>query len=50
MSTNGILEKFNVKVVCTTDDPIDTLEFHQIIRKDVGITTRSSLHLDRIML
>ncbi|CAM5488223.1 glucuronate isomerase [Bacillus safensis FO-36b] [Bacillus safensis subsp. safensis] len=28
MSTNGILEKFNVKVVCTTDDPIDTLEIH----------------------
>ncbi|QNH47986.1 MULTISPECIES: glucuronate isomerase [unclassified Bacillus (in: firmicutes)] len=40
MSTNGILEKFNVKVVCTTDDPIDTLEIHQIIRRDVGITTR----------
>lgn len=40
MSTNGILEKFNVKVVCTTDDPIDTLEIHQIIRKDVGIKTR----------
>lgn len=27
----GLLSKKNVKVVCTTDDPIDTLEYHKII-------------------
>jgi glucuronate isomerase len=30
----GLLEKMNVKLVCTTDDPIDNLEFHQQIKKD----------------
>lgn len=27
----GLLEQMNVKVVCTTDDPVDTLEHHQRI-------------------
>ncbi|THB73538.1 MAG: glucuronate isomerase [Desulfobulbaceae bacterium] len=30
-STCGLLKQMNVKVVCTTDDPIDTLEHHQRI-------------------
>jgi glucuronate isomerase len=29
-----IMEKMNVKVVCTTDDPVDTLEYHQQIKQD----------------
>ncbi len=29
LTTQGILKKFNVKVVCTTDDPTDTLEHHR---------------------
>ncbi len=28
-STLGLLEQMNVEVVCTTDDPIDTLAYHQ---------------------
>lgn len=28
-SVRGLLKKMNVEVVCTTDDPIDNLEFHQ---------------------
>ena len=28
-STQGILRKMQVKVVCTTDDPADTLEYHR---------------------
>jgi glucuronate isomerase len=28
----GILEKMNVEVVCTTDDPIDTLEHHKKLK------------------
>jgi glucuronate isomerase len=29
MTTQGILKKFKVKVVCTTDDPVDTLSDHR---------------------
>lgn len=29
MTTQGILKKFKVKVVCTTDDPVDTLQYHR---------------------
>jgi glucuronate isomerase len=28
-SVHNLLKKMNVEVVCTTDDPLDTLEFHQ---------------------
>lgn len=28
-SVRGLLKKMNVEVVCTTDDPIDSLEYHQ---------------------
>ena len=30
-SCRGIIRKANVKVICTTDDPIDSLEYHRII-------------------
>jgi glucuronate isomerase len=33
-SVRGLLNKMNVKVVCTTDDPIDSLEYHQKIKED----------------
>ncbi|MHC1704196.1 MAG: glucuronate isomerase [Tenuifilaceae bacterium] len=29
----GLLSMMNVDVLCTTDDPIDSLEYHQIIKK-----------------
>ncbi len=29
LTTQGILQKFKVKVVCTTDDPVDDLGYHQ---------------------
>lgn len=32
-SCRGIIRKANVKVICTTDDPIDTLEYHRSIRE-----------------
>ncbi len=28
-STQGILKRMKVEVVCTTDDPVDTLEYHE---------------------
>ena len=33
-STRGLLRKMNVKVVCTTDDPLDSLAYHQQIAAD----------------
>jgi glucuronate isomerase len=32
--TRGLLDKMNVEVVCTTDDPTDSLEFHQAAKKE----------------
>ena len=29
LTTQGILKKFNVTALCTTDDPADSLEYHQ---------------------
>ncbi len=33
LTTQGILKKFKVKVVCTTDDPVDNLEHHRAFAK-----------------
>lgn len=33
-SARGLMRKFNVEVVCTTDDPIDSLEHHIKIQQD----------------
>ena len=33
LTTQGILSKFHVVVVCTTEDPLDSLEFHQQIAR-----------------
>lgn len=33
-SVRNLLRKLNVKLVCTTEDPLDTLDYHQQIRKD----------------
>ena len=33
-STRGLLSKMNVKVVCTTDDPIDDLKYHKQTKKE----------------
>jgi len=39
-STRGILKQMKVKVVCTTDDPLDTLQFHQQIGDDPSFTIK----------
>jgi glucuronate isomerase len=33
-SVRGLLEKMNVKLICTTDDPVDSLEHHRKIKAD----------------
>ncbi len=39
-STCGLLKKMNVRVVCTTDDPIDSLNYHQLIADDDFCTAK----------
>lgn len=39
-SARGLIQKSNVKVVCTTDDPVDALEFHQQIAADREFDTK----------
>jgi glucuronate isomerase len=39
LSVHGILRTFDVRVVCTTDDPADDLRWHEQIR-DAGLGTR----------
>jgi glucuronate isomerase len=33
-SARGLMLKYNVRVVCTTDDPIDSLEYHIALKKE----------------
>lgn len=33
MSVRALMKRYKVQVVCTTDDPIDTLEYHRQIRE-----------------
>ena len=37
-SVQGLLKKMNVKLICTTDDPIDSLEHHQKLQKEDSFT------------
>ena len=39
LSVHGILTRFKVAVVCTTDDPVDDLSHHEAIARS-GLTTR----------
>ncbi len=33
-SARGLMKKYNVKTVCTTDDPVDSLEHHIALKKE----------------
>ena len=35
-SARGLMRHYNVEIVCTTDDPADTLEFHQAYAKEMA--------------
>lgn len=49
-SVQNLLTKMNVKVVCTTDDPLDSLEHHQKIRDDnFGIGVLPAFRPDKAM-
>jgi len=50
-STQGILSQMNVQVVCTTDDPVDTLEHHtaHAARKNGSMKMIPAFRPDRAM-
>ena len=46
-----LMKKFNVEVVCTTDDPADSLEFHQQIKDNpFGVKVLPTWHPDKAMV
>ena len=50
-SARGIMRQMNVELVCTTDDPIDSLEYHQKIAEDksFGIKVLPTFRPDKVM-
>lgn len=49
-SVRNLLRKMNVKVVCTTDDPVDNLEWHQQLKADdVDIKVLPAFRPDKAM-
>jgi glucuronate isomerase len=49
-SARNLLKRMNVTTVCTTDDPVDDLQFHKQIKKDAfGITVLPTFRADKAM-
>ena len=40
MSARNLIRQSHVKLICTTDDPVDTLEWHRMIRADKSFDTQ----------
>lgn len=50
LTTHALLKKFNVEVLCTTDDPADSLEYHiQIAKSGSGIRAYPAFRPDKAM-
>ncbi len=50
-SAQGLIKQFNVKVLCTTDDPLDTLEYHQaIMQNPFGVKVIPTFRPDNAMV
>lgn len=40
MSVRNLIRMSNVTLICTTDDPVDTLEWHKVIAEDTSFETK----------
>ena len=50
-SCRGLLKKMNVKTLCTTEDPVDTLQYHQQLAKsDCEIKVSTAFRPDKSIL
>lgn len=49
-SGQNLIKKFNVEVVCTTDDPADSLEWHRVIaERPFGVTVLPAWRADKAL-
>jgi glucuronate isomerase len=48
-SVRNLLRKMKVEVVCTTDDPIDSLEFHHLLQKEFEIKVLPTFRPDKVL-
>jgi glucuronate isomerase len=50
-SARGLLQRMSVRVVCTTDDPVDSLEHHERLASDAafGVTVVPAFRPDNVM-
>ena len=50
-ATRGLLEQMHVKTVCTTEDPLDDLKYHQQLKKtDFSIKVSTAFRPDKAIL
>lgn len=50
-STQGLIKKFNVSAICTTDDPVDSLEHHRAIKgQRIGTVVLPAFRPDKGMM
>jgi glucuronate isomerase len=50
-STQNLLKKVNAEVVCTTEDPIDNLEYHiKLVKKPIGTKMSTAFRPDKAIL
>ncbi|MDO5567256.1 MAG: glucuronate isomerase [Planctomycetia bacterium] len=53
-SARGLMKQMNVRLVCTTDDPVDSLEYHQALAKEnasgaFGIRVLPTFRPDKVL-
>lgn len=39
-TVRGLIKRSNVKVICTTDDPVDSLEYHLALKEDISFDVK----------
>ncbi|HQK71817.1 MAG TPA: glucuronate isomerase [Bacteroidales bacterium] len=48
-STRSLIRKMNVEVICTTDDPVDTLEYHRQMKGDFEVKVLPTFRPDAVL-
>lgn len=48
-STRSLIRKMNVEIVCTTDDPVDTLEYHDKLKDTFEIKVLPAFRPDNVI-
>ncbi|MBN2744310.1 MAG: glucuronate isomerase [Marinilabiliaceae bacterium] len=48
-TVRGMMRKMNVELVCTTDDPVDSLEFHLKLKNEFEIKVLPTFRPDRVL-